>query len=107
MRYTTCGTGYTLNYVTGNCEVWLNKLTLYQPLNGQMPPIQSSGQPDNQCQLGKPEFEDNDECAHGQHNCDALGSGYFCRNTQVLIHRGEPTDRFKTSYWSEITCVIG
>ena len=45
-RYTTCGTGYTLNFQTGNCE-------------------------------------DDDECAHGHHNCDALGPGYFCRNIKV------------------------
>ena len=27
--------------------------------------------------------EDNDECAVGTHNCDALGPGYLCRNIQV------------------------
>jgi len=26
--------------------------------------------------------EDDDECALGLHNCDKLGSGYICRNTQ-------------------------
>ena len=28
------------------------------------------------------ECEDNDECAVGTHNCEALGAEYFCRNTQ-------------------------
>ena len=46
LRYTTCGTGYTLNYASGKCE-------------------------------------DNNECALGTHNCDALGPEYFCRNMQV------------------------
>ena len=31
-------------------------------------------------QIGR--CEDNDECALGLHNCQALGAAYYCRNTQ-------------------------
>lgn len=62
VRFTSCGTGYTLNAATGTCEG-------------------KSSEDRGRISMVVFFFSDDDECVLGTHDCAILGPSFQCRNT--------------------------